>query len=152
MRKIGRITGIALVALLCGFWLLCTRSTFSLDKPSEIGRYQTAVVGSQTRLFAACFLLDSMTCRTWGTLISNGRAQEWKEVQEESGKAPPASTESGRYKIATTYVSDTIGQEMSATVRTDSLTGNVWLMVLAPLPWRWVLLRDHQAPLPEGKK
>jgi hypothetical protein len=151
MRHVLFLLVVVLVAAVCGRWVLDSRSTFSLEKPSEIGRYQTSVVGSQTRLFAGCFVVDSMSGKTWATTVTNGRAQEWKEIQEEGGKAPPASSEPGRYRIDASYVSDTIGQEAGTTVRVDSVTGDLWLMVLAPPPARWILLPDHQSP-PATKK
>jgi hypothetical protein len=152
MSKLVWIALLVLVVVLGRSWFVNPPPTFSLEGSADPGRFQTAVIGSQTRLFAGCYLVDTRTGKTWATKIVNGRALDWKEVEEDKVKPPASSTANGRFQINASYTADTVGQETGTAVRIDTATGDLWLMAVAPPPVRWELLRNQQASEAGAKK
>jgi hypothetical protein len=127
--------------------LLFTRRTVSIAQapaPAAVGKYESVVFGSKTRLFAATLLIDTTTGRSWSTRIVNQEAQDWAEVKEPTKGAPQTGTEIGRFRISGDYTSDPIGQERGSTIRVDSVTGEVWFLSLEPGALTWQRIRDTQ--------
>jgi len=125
------------------FLVLDTPATYSLEP--QVGRYQTAVFGSQRRLQSMTFVLDTTTGQTWATQVGEA-AEGWNEVAEEEGKAPETSATIGRYRIETAYTGNEGGFERAATARIDTVTGRLWHIPFTARPMRWVQIRDPSAP------
>lgn len=140
MRKVGWVLAASLVVFLAGAILFEQSPT--LAKAADLGRYQTAVEGSRTRLFAAAFRLDTLTGKAWKSLVQGQKADEWAEIEEGEGSAPDGAGEIGKYQFSTTYLADAKGQELAAIVRVDTTTGKVWHVRIDPPRWRWVEILD----------
>jgi hypothetical protein len=102
-------------------------ATYGAESAGEVGRYQTRVVGSQTRLFSVAFLIDTQTGATWRSMIQGNTAE-----------APAEGQAVRRYQMDVSYSSDNkVGQENAGATRVDTLTGKSWYLYTEPFRLRW---------------
>jgi len=129
---------------LAGLALLVARERSVLAEPTQVGRYQTVVEGSRTRLFAVSFRLDTTNGKTWRGHIQGQQADAWVEVKEKDGEAPQETSQVGTYQFSAAYLSDTRGQELAAVIRVDTRTGKSWFMRVEPPQWQWVTIAERK--------
>lgn len=113
-------------------------ATYGAESAGEVGRYQTRVVGSQTRLFSVAFLIDTQTGATWRSMIQGNTAEPWKRIPETENEAPAEGQAVRRYQMDVSYSSDNkVGQENAGATRVDTLTGKSWYLYTEPFRLRW---------------
>lgn len=124
-----------------GLWAARGSAALGLEEARELGRYQSLVAGSQTRLFAASLLLDTKTGATRKTVVRGNEAQPWNDVLEAPSDLPEPGQAVGRYQVSGAYLADKIEQESFGAVRVDTATGKSWYLQINYPVWRW-------APIP----
>jgi hypothetical protein len=128
------------------------RPALGVEDTREEGRFQSLVVGSQTRLFAAALLLDTRTGATRRTTVRGNEAQPWSDVLEVPGEMPAAGPGAGRFQISGAYVADKSGQEAPGALRVDTATGKTWFLQIDYPTWRWAVVPAGAASSGAGKK
>jgi len=142
MRKLYiAITGLL---ALSGLALFVAKERSVLAEPTQIGRYQTVVEGSRTRLFSVAFRFDTMTGKTWKSHLLGQKAEGWVDVKEKDGETPQETSQIGTYQFSAAYLSDTRGQELAAVTRVDTRTGKTWYIRIEPPHWQWAVIGESK--------